>query len=131
VPSYPEVPPGWTVVRRRRIGPFVTHVTYRRADGGTTEWRSCGRGPGGAWAAEAAAHPRVRARPHRLVGDDGPAGGHAAVNLSTYDALRTGLSTAAENRVIWAPDALGCVAFLVASALAWVEVCGGLLGSRG
>jgi hypothetical protein len=47
-------------------------------------------------------------------------------NLSTFGALQTGLSTAAENRVIWAPDVFGCIAFLVASGLAWVEVCGGV-----
>lgn len=46
-------------------------------------------------------------------------------NLSTFAALRTGLSTAAQNRVIWAPDVFGCIAFLVASALAWSEVRGG------
>src|SRR5215217_5681184 len=40
VPSYPEAPPGWTAVRRRKVGPFTIHVTYRRADGGTTEWHS-------------------------------------------------------------------------------------------
>jgi hypothetical protein len=46
-------------------------------------------------------------------------------NLSTYDALREGLSTGQENRLIWAPDVFGCVCFLVASGLAWVEVRGG------
>jgi hypothetical protein len=46
-------------------------------------------------------------------------------NISTYDALRTGLSSAAENRLIWTPDVFGCACFLIASALAWVEVCGG------
>jgi hypothetical protein len=40
VASYPEIPPGWTEVRRRHIGPFTTHVTYRRADGETREWGS-------------------------------------------------------------------------------------------
>ncbi len=40
MPSYPETPPGWTEVGRRHIGPFTTHVTYRREDGRTHEWRS-------------------------------------------------------------------------------------------
>src|SRR3954454_13988705 len=40
VPDYPQTPPGWTAVARRRGGPFDTHVSYRRADGGTTEWHS-------------------------------------------------------------------------------------------
>ena len=38
--DYPHTPPGWEAVRRRRVGPFTTHVTYRRDDGGTTEWHS-------------------------------------------------------------------------------------------
>jgi hypothetical protein len=45
-------------------------------------------------------------------------------NLSTYHALRTGLSTAQENRLIWTPDAFGSVCFLVASGIAWAEVRG-------
>src|SRR5215213_8139388 len=40
IPSYPQAPPGWTVVHRRKVGPFTVHVTYRREDGGTTEWHS-------------------------------------------------------------------------------------------
>jgi hypothetical protein len=43
-------------------------------------------------------------------------------NVSTYEALQTGLSTADVNRLIWAPDVFGCACFLIASALAWVEV---------
>ncbi len=41
-------------------------------------------------------------------------------NISTFAALQDNLSTAQENRLIWAPDVFGCVCFLVASALAWV-----------
>ena len=40
IPSYPQAPPGWTAVDRRKVGPFTVHVTYRRDDGGTTEWHS-------------------------------------------------------------------------------------------
>ena len=35
--AYPTTPPGWTPVARRSIGPFTTHVTYRRSDGRTLE----------------------------------------------------------------------------------------------
>ena len=38
--TYPETPPGWTAVDRRHTGPFTTHVTFLRDDGGTTEWHS-------------------------------------------------------------------------------------------
>lgn len=205
VPSYPDAPPGWTAVRRRKVGPFTTHVTFRRADGGTTEWHSRAHrkrasllsrsGRSGWWApaqasfwigvlfAVGSACFVVAPFPGfvSLVGaaadaavffagslfftaaaalqyleavnaDRGPAGhgarrrlrvfafepgridwwativqlaGTLLFNLSTFGALQTGLSTAAENRVIWAPDVFGCIAFLVASALAWAEVCGG------
>ena len=36
------------------------------------------------------------------------------------------LSTVQEEALVWAPDALGSVAFLIASSLALVEVCGKL-----
>ena len=45
-------------------------------------------------------------------------------NLSTYDALDTALSVDATDRVVWAPDALGSICFLVASGLAWVAARG-------
>jgi hypothetical protein len=38
--SYPEAPEGWTPVARRVVGPFTTHLTFRRPDGGTSEWSS-------------------------------------------------------------------------------------------
>ena len=47
-------------------------------------------------------------------------------NVSTFEALQEGLSTAQENRLIWAPDVFGCACFLIASALAWGEACGGV-----
>ena len=48
-------------------------------------------------------------------------GGTVFFNLSTFHALETTLSPAQENELIWRPDALGSVCFLVASALAWAE----------
>ncbi len=206
MPSYPEAPPGWTAVRRRSVGPFTVRVTYRRADGGTTEWRSRAHRkgasllsrPGGSgwWAprraswwigvlfavgsacfaigpfpgfvalvgsgADAAVffagslfftsaaalqyletvnadrgparhgarrRPRLLAvEPHRIDwwATTVQLAGTVFFNISTYEALRTGLSDTAENRLIWSPDMLGCACFLIASALCWVEVCGGV-----
>jgi hypothetical protein len=46
-------------------------------------------------------------------------------NVSTFSALGD-LSTLQEEALVWAPDAFGSVAFLIASGLALVEVCGKL-----
>ena len=46
-------------------------------------------------------------------------------NFSTGNALRVDLSSQAAHHHIWRPDALGSVCFLVASGLAWFEVCHG------
>ena len=43
-------------------------------------------------------------------------------NVSTGTELRTDLSTTAAIHHVWRPDALGSVCFLVASAMAYVEV---------
>jgi hypothetical protein len=40
-------------------------------------------------------------------------------NRSTFNALQEGLSTEATDHLVWRPDALGSICFLVASALAW------------
>lgn len=42
-------------------------------------------------------------------------------NVSTFAAIRHGLEPLEAERRVWAPDALGSVAFLVASLLAWAE----------
>jgi hypothetical protein len=47
-------------------------------------------------------------------------------NVSNYHALSTSLSTAEHDRLIWAPNIYGCVRFLIASGLSWMEVCGGV-----
>ncbi len=44
-------------------------------------------------------------------------------NATTFNALSASLSVSQINRLVWAPDALGSVCFLVASGLAWFEVC--------
>jgi hypothetical protein len=46
-------------------------------------------------------------------------------NVSTGNAVRISLSTQGAQHHIWRPDAIGSVCFLVASGMAWFEVCGG------
>ncbi|MGO8862905.1 MAG: hypothetical protein ACLQRH_19385 [Acidimicrobiales bacterium] len=46
-------------------------------------------------------------------------------NVSTANAVRVDPSTSTSLHHIWRPDALGSVCFLVASGLAWTEVCHG------
>lgn len=43
-------------------------------------------------------------------------------NINTFNALRE-LSTRQEEALVWAPDAIGSICFLVASGLALIEVC--------
>jgi hypothetical protein len=43
-------------------------------------------------------------------------------NVSTGNALRVNLTATAEAQHVWRPDAVGSVAFLVASGLAWFEL---------
>jgi len=43
-------------------------------------------------------------------------------NLSTFDAMNEALDTAAENRLVWAPDSFGSICFLVASGIAYAVV---------
>jgi len=45
-------------------------------------------------------------------------------NVSTFDAMLKGLSTTETNHLVWAPDFFGSIAFLIASHLAWLFVCG-------
>ncbi len=45
-------------------------------------------------------------------------------NVSTIDAMIASLDVQQLNRLVWAPDVFGSIAFLVASWLAWVAVCG-------
>jgi len=46
-------------------------------------------------------------------------------NVSTGVAVKTDLTAQAAHQHVWRPDAIGSVCFLVASALAWYEVCHG------
>ncbi len=46
-------------------------------------------------------------------------------NVSTGNAVRIDLSAESAHQQVWRPDAVGSVCFLVASGLAWFEVCNG------
>jgi len=49
--------------------------------------------------------------------------GTLCFNISTFAATRAALDPLQSHRLVWAPDMLGSIAFIVASWLAWVEVC--------
>jgi hypothetical protein len=51
-------------------------------------------------------------------------------NISTGNATRVDLTAQAANQHVWRPDAVGSICFLVASLLAWLEVCHGWLAWR-
>src|SRR5436305_2767991 len=46
-------------------------------------------------------------------------------NWSTFAATRTALDAEQAHKMIWRPDMLGSIAFIIASWLAWAEVCHG------
>ena len=43
-------------------------------------------------------------------------------NISTFNAIQSGLNTNQMNHLVWSPDAYGSICFLIASLLAWWEV---------
>jgi hypothetical protein len=51
-------------------------------------------------------------------------------NVDCADAMISGLSWAEEDVLVWTPNMLGCVCFLAASYLAFVEVCHGWAAFR-
>ena len=51
-------------------------------------------------------------------------------NVSTFAATRSALDAEQAHRMIWRPDLLGSIAFIVASWLAWAEVCHGWFAWR-
>ena len=51
-------------------------------------------------------------------------------NISCGNALRENLTSQAAHQHVWRPDALGSICFLVASTLAWLEVCHGWVAWR-
>ena len=44
-------------------------------------------------------------------------------NISTAHALQSDLTTSQANQMVWRPDVIGSICFLVSSGLAWFEVC--------
>ena len=51
-------------------------------------------------------------------------------NVTTFRALQTGARQPCVRPLVWAPDALGSICFLVSGYLAYVEVCGSLCVPR-
>jgi hypothetical protein len=51
-------------------------------------------------------------------------------NWSTFAATRSALDAEQAHKMIWRPDMLGSIAFIVASWLAWAEVCHGWFAWR-
>jgi len=51
--------------------------------------------------------------------------GTLAFAVSLLDAFLTGLSTGQDDRLVWAPEMVGCVLFLVSGHVALLEVCHG------
>ena len=48
-------------------------------------------------------------------------------NRNTYDAMQEGLDANSYDRLVWTPDALGSICFLVSSYLAYAQATGGFL----
>ena len=51
-------------------------------------------------------------------------------NFTTFRALQDGLDAGAYDRLVWKPDALGSVCFLISGYLAYIEVCGHPIWTR-
>ena len=51
-------------------------------------------------------------------------------NVTTFRALQSGLDANQYDKLVWRPDALGCICFLVSGYLAYAEVCGGAFWTR-
>ncbi|OQD51735.1 hypothetical protein BM536_038450 [Streptomyces phaeoluteigriseus] len=56
--------------------------------------------------------------------------GTLVFGINLLSSLLEGLSTQQTNRLIWAPDLVGCILFLISGHLALVEVCHGRPGVR-
>ena len=51
-------------------------------------------------------------------------------NVTTFQALQSGLDANQYNKLVWRPDAAGCICFLVSGYLAYAEVCGNAFWTR-
>jgi hypothetical protein len=74
----------------------------------------------GSWA------PGAADRPAALI----QLAGTLFFNLSTFHAMKHGLTGRQEDLRVWTPDVVGSVCFLVSSELAFAAVCGRWLGVR-
>ncbi len=208
--TYPALPPGATPTGAHRVGPFLTHLAYRTAEGEPAEWRSRAHRKRSSLLSRPREHELTWWAPHRaswwigvlfaigstcfLVGpfpgvvervgtavdgmiffagsifftsaaalqwletinaDPGPGAprsrlrvatlephridwwasgvqlvGTLLFNVNTFHALEAGLDAAAYDRLVWTPDVLGCICFLVSSGLAYAEVGGRRRGRR-
>ena len=104
---------------------FVGSLFFTRPASSSTasRWTPGPMAPPGGWKRVLAYRPRQIdwwATAIQLVGT-------VFFNVSTGNALRIDLSSQAAHQHIWRPDAFGSVCFLVASGLAWFEVCHGWL----
>jgi hypothetical protein len=63
--------------------------------------------------------------PHRIdwVASSVQLAGTVFFNISTFTAMKHGFTTHQTNARVWGPDALGSLCFLIASELAYAEVC--------
>jgi len=48
-------------------------------------------------------------------------------NRNTYNAMQAGLDANSYDRLVWTPDVLGSICFLIASYLAYAQACGGFV----
>ena len=48
-------------------------------------------------------------------------------NRNTYNAMQAGLEANSYDRLVWTPDVLGSICFLIASYLAYAQACGGFV----
>ena len=48
-------------------------------------------------------------------------------NRNTYHAMQAGLDASSYDRLVWTPDVLGSICFLIASYLAYAQACGGFV----
>lgn len=203
---YPRTPRGWEVVDRVAVGPFTTHVTYRRPNGEIAGWSSRFQRKHASLISRARSRERVWWAPHRaswwigvlfaigsvcfflgplpgfaqLVGapadgavffvgslfftsaallqhleaanaDRDLAGGGRRrmrlltfeprridwwatliqlvgtvfFNIDTYRAMQSSFDNSSVDRLVWAPEVVGSVCFLISGLQAYLEVRGG------
>src|SRR6476620_11200496 len=66
-----------------------------------------------------------RAGTHRPDREQRAARGHGVLHVTTLAAIDASLDATQAHRLVWVPDMVGSICFLVASGLAWFEVSHG------